>query len=50
MKLKRLKEWSERVYNQIGAAKDAVFELMDATLLSAIAQVRKLRFRSVAWP
>ena len=33
MKLKQLHEFRQNVYNQMGAAKDAVFELMDAALL-----------------
>ncbi|EAW36207.1 hypothetical protein [Lyngbya sp. PCC 8106] len=34
MKLKRLQEFHQNVYNQIGAAADAIFELMNAALLT----------------
>ena len=34
MKLKRLQEFRENIYHQMGAAKDAVFELMDTALLT----------------
>ncbi|WAN68838.1 hypothetical protein BJP36_41495 [Moorena producens JHB] len=34
MKLKRLREFSQNVYNQMRTAKDAVFELMDAAILT----------------
>ncbi|MFY7805383.1 MAG: hypothetical protein WAN66_05310 [Limnoraphis robusta] len=34
MTLKRLQEFHQNVYNQMGAAADAVFELMDAALLT----------------
>ncbi len=34
MRLKRLQKFRQNIYNQMATAKDAVFELMDAALLT----------------